>query len=108
MPTKGEMQTVLNSTAVTANYTSGYNGTSVAGYVFHDNKSNDTLFFPACGYVDNGNIYYSGVKGFYYLSSIYDDSVANACDFSFNMYNGDVYSNNRYHGLTVRGVLDEN
>lgn len=107
MPTSGEIDTVLNSTAVTKTWKSDYNGTSVAGYELHDKTSNDTLFLPACGYADDGSMYYVGSDGYYWLSSLDTDGVSYAYELGFDSDDAGVNGNfGRYSGRCVRGVLD--
>ena len=108
MPTKGEIGTVLNSTAVTKTWKTGYNGTSVAGYELHDKNSNDTLFLPACGDAGDGAVLGAGVSGDYWLSSLRADNVSNAYGLGFSSVDVDVYGTYRCIGQCVRGVLAEN
>lgn len=110
MPTKEEINTVLNSTAVTKIWTTGYIGTSIAGYELHDNNSNGTLFLPACGYAFDGtvnNLNYSGtvVYSLGWVSNLDDNPIsANSVRF----FRGDVGMGSfaRSYGQCVRGVLD--
>lgn len=108
MPTKEEINTVLNSSAVTKNWIPNYQGSNVAGYEIHDKNSNDTLFLPACGYANSGAVYYAGVYGDYWLSSLYTDDVSTAYSLYFSSDDVCVDYGYRYDGLCVRGVLAEN
>lgn len=110
MPTKEDIQTVcdaaITSSAITANWTSGYNGTSVAGYEIHDKTSNDTLFLPACGYANDGSVNHVGRIGCYWLSLFGTGDVSSAYELSFANDGANVDGNYRSLGQCVRGVLD--
>lgn len=96
----------IKSSAVIANWTSNYNGTSIAGYEFHDKISNDTMFLPACGCASNGVINGMGIGGYYWGNALNMGNNHNANGFIF--YDNDVSAevNPRYYGCSVRGVLD--
>lgn len=112
MPTAAEFQAL--GQAVNAVWTENYNNSGVNGLVCTDKTdSSKVLFFPAAGY-GNGSSF-SGVGDFcnYWSSSkIMDPDSADqeAYESSLSedsMYWGDI-TENRYCGLSVRGVLDQN
>ena len=108
MPTTAEFQAL--GTATTSAWTSSYEGSGVAGLVLTSKAdSSKKLFFPACGSAYGGGVDGVGNYGSYWSSSLYSDYV----DFAYclRFYNGDVnwsYSNSRFYGYSVRGVLAEN
>ena len=69
------------------------------------NDNSKTLFFPACGFCEDGYVYSVGNVGYYWSSSPSNVFMYNAWFLAF--YNGDAntFSNDRYYGYGVRGVL---
>lgn len=105
-PTTEEFQVLVSET--TSAWTSGYNGTNVAGLVLTSTAdASVNLFFPAAGYCYNGIVDSFGNCGYYWINSINTD----AAHFGKHIYlNNDSFvfsSANRSHGFTLRGVLDE-
>ena len=106
IPTTAEFQALGN--AVNTAWTENYNSSGVAGLICTDKTdSSKVLFFPACGHVDNGEMYDVGDEG-YYLSSIRENSEETYNQF---MYLNSTYIRpsdyqNRYLGYSIRGVLD--
>lgn len=106
MPTTAEFQALGN--AVNTEWTADYQGSGVAGLICTDKTDpSKTLFFPACGYCNNGSVLIVGSLGSYWSSSLGSSNVQRAYYLSFS--SGSVYwqSNNyRYVGYSVRGVAD--
>jgi len=106
MPTTAEYAALAN--AVTTAWTADYQGSGVAGMICTDKAdSSKVLFFPACGYCNNGSVYIVGIDGNYWSSSLRSSSVRGACNLTFN--NGYVYWQNHYdrsYGFLVRGVAN--
>lgn len=106
MPTTAEFQAL--GTATTSAWTADYQGSGVSGLVL-TSKADDskTLFFPACGYANQGSVGYVDL-GNYWSSSLYSGGVNYARNLNFG--NNYVSWNNRtyrrYDGCPVRGVLD--
>ena len=67
--------------------------------------SSKTLFFPACGYCDDGSVYDVGNDGGCWSSSLYID-CGGAYFLSFGHGAGWDSSDNRYCGYAVRPVAD--
>ena len=108
MPTKGEMQTVLKSTAVTKNWIPNYQGSGVNGLLCSTKtEPSKTLFFPACGYAGGGSVDGVGSYGRYWLSSLGTGSVSRAYGLYFGSDDASVGGDRRCYGRCVRGVLDK-
>ena len=107
MPTTAEFQTL--GAAVTSAWTSSYEDSGVAGLVLTSNAdSSKVLFFPACGYCEDGSVSNVGSFGGYWPSSLYSSYVQTAYVLNFESgYVGWQYGSSRCYGYAVRGVLDE-
>ncbi len=106
MPTTAEYESLLNS--VTTAWTADYQGSGVAGATLTDNNdSSKVLFFPACGYADEGMIYSTNTYGEYWTSSLNGEGDRYSDCFSFVNDNAGVGGTSRYGGKIVRGILDE-
>ena len=104
MPTFSEFQTL--GEAVNTAWTQ-VNG--VSGMMCTDKTDETkTLFFPACGYADDGGLYNVGISGMYWCSILYYDGDNEAYSLEFDE-GGPAFgaSYNRSHGFVIRGVLDE-
>lgn len=100
MPTKEEMRElydICNSTFTMQN--------GVKGRIFVGINGN-TLFLPAAGYRDEGELYYAGSDGSYWSSTLDTDDSLNARSlyFGLGVYDIDYTSHYRDNGLTVRPV----
>lgn len=106
MPTTAEFQAL--GAAVNTALTSNYNESGVAGLVCTDKTdSSKVLFFPAAGNCNNGGVGSVGGRGNYWSSSLYGGYNIGAYSLNFNSGGVDwQYTNGRYFGLSVRGVLD--
>jgi uncharacterized protein (TIGR02145 family) len=106
MPTTDEFQALGN--AVTTAWTANYQGSGVAGLVCTDKTdSSKVLFFPACGYCNNGSVYIVGDDGLYWSSSLRSSNVRSAYILTFNSgyLNWQNYYD-RFNGFPVRGVAN--
>ena len=107
MPTTAEFQALGN--AVNTAWTADYEGSGVSGLVCTDKTdSSKVLFFPAAGYCYNGSVYYVGLYGYYWSSSLRSSNMQYACRLNFSSYYAywdDYYL--RYYGFPVRGVVGE-
>ena len=105
MPTVSEF--IALGEAVTNAWTADYQGSGVAGLVCTDKTdSSKVLFFPACGDADYGSVHIVGSYGYYWSSSLCDNSRAYYLGFDSE----DVYwdwDEYRLYGYSVRGVLGE-
>lgn len=106
MPTTEELLALGD--AVNTAWTADYQGSGVAGMICTDKTDNSkVLFFPACGWCGDGNVYSVGDEGKYWSSTLYYSNESFAMEWYF-------YSNidmpwesetERYSGRTVRAVV---
>lgn len=97
MPTREEMNELNDKCTWTWTTQGGKNGYRVTG---HNGKS---IFLPAAGSYDDGDLSYVGSRGYYWSSSLYNDNPLRAYDVHFDsgVYVGGRY---RYYGQSVRPV----
>lgn len=100
MPTKAELNELLNNCTWTwtiQNGVSGYNG---------EGPNGNSIFLPAAGYRNGSSLYYAGSIGYYWSSSPGESDSNYACSLYF--YGGNHFMNiyNRYYGQSVRPVLE--
>ncbi len=104
MPTREEFLHL--GQAVNSEWVTNYNGSGNNGFLCTDkNDSSKTLFFPAAGFVGNGNMCRVGNIGYVWSGSLFSDDVNGAWGFGF--YNGGTswdYASSRYYGFSIRGV----
>ena len=104
MPSPAEFQELYKKCDWT--WKSSYNGTS--GYLVKG-PNNQTIFFPASGFRDNGDLFHHGSYGFYWSSSL----VASNADCAYGLClcgSIDIYPScgeGRYGGLSVRPVAEK-
>ncbi|MCQ2192899.1 MAG: hypothetical protein MJZ23_08600 [Paludibacteraceae bacterium] len=82
-----------------------FNGSGVNGQLGTSMKNGATIFLPAAGYRDNSDLYFVGVSGYYWSSSLGEYYPFSACYLYFDV--GGVYwsSYGRLSGRSVRAVL---
>jgi hypothetical protein len=106
MPTAAEYKALENAT--TTAWTTNYEGTGASGIVVTDRTdSSKKLFFPACGYVDNGTFDNLDSGGIYWSSSVDTSDYQQAICLGFaggRAYMDDTHT--RCHGACVRAVAD--
>ena len=108
MPTTAEWQAL--GAAVNTAWTADYQDSGVAGMICTDKTdSSKILFFPVCGYCNNGSVMHVGSYGFYRSSLLSGVNVKNAynMNFSNSEVNWQNYGYDRRVGFHVRGVIDE-
>lgn len=98
MPTKEEFQELRKTCTWTWATHNGNKGYKVTG------PNGQSIFLPAAGYRDGVTLRRAGEHGFYWSSST-NNKVA-AHNLHFQKKSRYVKSKNRYHGLSVRPVLD--
>ncbi|MBQ2573840.1 MAG: hypothetical protein II575_06425, partial [Bacteroidales bacterium] len=100
MPTKTEMQELIDNCTVTWTTHNGVNGRLFTG------PNGNSLFLPAAGYRSEGRLYYAGSHGDYWSSSLYSSSTDRAWCLPFNSSECYMWWNNsfRYVGRSVRAV----
>ncbi len=103
-PTQKEMQELLDECQW--DWTTDYNGTGKAGYIVTSKAEGNTnaIFLPAAGYYDQSYFVLAGSQGYYWSSSLYEESpsVVNVLYFGSDFYMGS--SNRRCSGYSVRPV----
>ena len=102
MPTKDEIQELLDNTIKEWAQVNGVNG-----YKFTSNKEgfqNNSIFIPAAGYCGDGSVYDVGGYGDVWSSSLSTSNPAGAWYLYFNSDNCGMGGNSRFHGRSVRGV----
>ncbi|MCL2329033.1 MAG: hypothetical protein FWC39_11055 [Bacteroidetes bacterium] len=100
VPTKEEQEALI---ATGGTWTSTYNDSSVAGYMF--GSGNNRLFFPAAGYRTNGGaLFNAGSYGYYWSST--DNGSIYAYYLYFYSDNAGMTDNFRASGRFVRCVKE--
>ena len=99
MPTDEEMSELRTKCTWEWISQNGVKGHKVIG------PNGNSIFLPAAGYIDGGNLNDVGSYGYYWSSSLYSNYPADA----YNMYFGSGYKSrgtdfDRYYGLSVRPV----
>lgn len=103
MPSRAEFQELYNKCDWT--WKSNYNGAS--GYLVKG-PNNQTIFLPASGYRNNGDLYNHGSYGYYWSSSLGTSNTGYA--YYLDFYSGGIgpsYNFLRYNGLSVRPVAEK-
>ena len=89
---------------------------NTAGFLFFKNSytsvtdaisAKDYLFIPAAGYCGGGEVGNVGIYGGVWASALFSGNVESAWDFLFGSGGAGVYGNDRYGGLSVRGVVGQ-
>ena len=108
MPTKDEYASLGN--AVNTAFTTNYQGTGVAGLVCTDKTDRSkVLFFPACGYCNQGRVLNVGNYAFYLSSSLYNN-IQSSTALNIVVNYGFVFWENyatRCNGCSIRAVVNE-
>ena len=108
MPTPAEFAALGN--AVNKTWTVDYQSSGVAGLILTDKTDGSReLFFPAAGCCWYDTVIQVGYTGFYWSSSLTSDNVQRARFLVVQELGGSTVLNSdeRFGGITVRGVLDE-
>ncbi|MBQ5857303.1 MAG: hypothetical protein IIW55_08350 [Bacteroidales bacterium] len=102
MPTKAEIQELIDKCTWTWTTQNGVNGHKVKG------PNGNSIFLPAVGTRDGSSLNFAGSGGYYWSSTPYGNGYdCNACGLDFYSVGQDVDSGYlRYHGLSVRPVLE--
>ena len=102
MPTYEEWQELINNCTWTWTTLNDINGYEVKG------SNGNTIFLPAAGYRNLGDVDNAGSRGYYWSSSLGTSNSYEAWNAFFNSDNniGGI-DNNRYYGLSVRAVVKE-
>ncbi len=78
---------------------------SVKGYSVTSKTNGNSIFLPAAGLRQNGDLIFAGSYGDYWSSSLYSNGSTIAYHLDSCLDYVVWYSENRYCGLSVRGVL---
>ena len=101
MPSPTQIQELLNNTTNTWTTQNGVNGR-----LFTSTKDNSkSIFFPAAGDAWDGSVRNSGDCGNVWSSMLDTDGVDGGQDLYFSSGNVGLSYNNRYDGISVRGVV---
>ena len=100
MPTKAEQDELRNNCTWDWTTQNGVNGYKVTG------PNGNSIFLPAAGYMDEGNLNGDGSWGYYWSSSLITDYPNYAYGVNFNSGIVGWGFNNRYYGLAVRPVCE--
>lgn len=100
MPTPTQIRELINETDNTWTTQDG-----VDGRLFTSKKNGKSIFIPAAGNAWDGSVRYSGVDG-YVWSSMLDVTYVDSGQ-SLLFYSGyvNLFSDERYNGLPVRGII---
>ncbi len=98
MPTKAEIEELINKCKWEWVTKTGVNGYKVIG------NNGNSIFLPAAGYRRNENLYNAGSKGYYWSSTIGSYYTSNASYLFFNSANAYLNGEDRATGRTIRGV----
>ena len=86
-----------------------YNNTIVTGFLCTGKGAykDNSVFLPAAGYCDQGEVSYQGSNGYYWSSTPDSDISGKAYFLYFRSGYNHVNRNNRFSGYSVRAVLAE-
>ena len=99
MPTKEQLQELIDGTTSTWTSQNGVNG-----MLFTSKTNGNSIFVPAAGNGFNGSMYDVGSSGGLWSSSLNEDNTNYAWGLYFYSDNVGLYYYNRCNGLSVRGV----
>ena len=100
MPTKAQLQELIDETDYTWTTQNGVNGG-----LFTSKTNGNSIFVPAAGVCLNGSQYNVGEYGDLWSSSLYESGPCNAWYLYFDSDGVDLNNLDRCDGLSVRGVV---
>ena len=100
MPTRAEMQELLNKCTWTWITQNGVNGYKVTG------PNGNKIFLPATGFRYGSSLNNAGSSGYYWGSSPYESGANDAYSLSFGSDGHGMYNYYRYYGLCIRPVSE--
>ena len=101
MPTKDELEELINNTTYD---TAKVNG--IKGMMFTSKINNNQLFMPFAGWWYNGAFMWAGTSGIIWSSQVDAYNINNAYRLGFNFGSqSSVYCDNRFCAFSVRGVF---
>ena len=98
MPTKDEIQELLDNTIKEWAQVNGVNGYKFTG------SNGNSIFIPASGYCNDGSVYNVGYGGYVWSSSLRTSNPYDAWYLYFYSSNCSMTNSNRCNGRSVRGV----
>lgn len=102
IPTKAQLEELVNSEYTTTEWVTNYQGSGVNGRLITSKSNGNSVFFPANGYVGGSQLSDVGSYGGYWSASL--DSAQSAYKLSFSSSGVDVDDDDRYYGYAVRAV----
>ena len=100
LPTKVEMQELIDKCTWTWTSQGGHNGYRVTG------PNGSSIFLPAAGFRYGSSLNLAGDYGGFWSSTPYESDARNAYSLYFNSSGHDLGWYNRYYGRSVRPVSD--
>ena len=101
MPTKNELNELINNCTWTWTTQNGVNGYNVEG------PNGNSIFLPAAGHRLGSSLYCAGIYGIYWSSTPYEnDGGYSAYYFGFESDSHHMANDGRYYGQSVRPVLE--
>ena len=100
MPTKAEMQELIDKCTWKWTTQNGVKGYKVTG------PNGNSIFLPAAGFRDGSSLYYAGSDGSYWSLTPYEYDDSLAYGLGFNSDNRSMYNDYRYGGQSVRPVVE--
>ena len=100
MPTKAELQELIDNCTWTWTAQNGVNGFRVTG------PNGSCIFLPAAGYHYESLLNLAGDLGHYWSSTTYESNIYSAWCLYFDSGNHYVSNRSRYYGLSVRSVSE--
>ena len=103
IPTLTEIQELLNKCSWMKTSVNGVNGYKVTG------PNGNSIFLPAAGSIESDDDDGRGSCGYYWSSTLSEDTNRDACNLCFSFYSEDFHwdDDNRYMGLSIRPVKDK-
>ena len=98
MPTRAELQELLDNTTMTMTTQNGVNGRLFTA------SNGNSLFLPSAGYRINSSLFDAGSRGYYWSSSLDTDIAYRAWRLYFRSGKYDMDGYERYYGRPVRPV----
>ena len=107
MPTKAELEALINPTNCNVAWTDNYNGTGIKGSIYtgKGDYASNSVFLPAAGDCYDGDVSGQGGYGGYWSSTPAVGDLVYVLIFDSGSQN--VYYNTRNGGYSVRAVLAE-
>ena len=102
MPTEAECQELIENCTWTMTTQNGHKG-----YKVTSKKNGQSIFLPAAGFRDGGELYHGGEGGFYWSSTPDESNAGLAYTLYFDEDGGFVLWLYRYNGRSVRPVLED-